>query len=298
MLRLKKIENDLNQLRDLLDLCFCVSKGGHFFDDFPIWDPQYNVLGVSHFGFYFKKDLIACACFRVAELRNIAEKSHLKIGLIGAVVTHPQWRSRGLASQLIEKLLRKAIKEKVVAVFLWASDPGFYRKWGFESYGNQVRIPLTAFDHLTAHSSQEVLIKKNWNRSLFDFIRQEKIGLILKEEDRTWFSAHRNVEWYFTQNDIGVLTAYSAVGRGIDLPLLVHEWGGNPEHLRMIWSYLRERKEGLSLLSLPGRLRVFGISDEVISHFLEPLCLARFFVNTPEISLLSNSIWLGGLDSA
>src|SRR3954451_18129924 len=90
------------QFSALLDLCFPVSKGCRFFDDFPIWDPDLKVNQLIRFGIFLNDQLVCTCAVRRASLSwKATAAAAMPVSLIGAVATHPSWRGRGLASQLV-----------------------------------------------------------------------------------------------------------------------------------------------------------------------------------------------------
>jgi hypothetical protein len=99
-------------------------------------------------------------------------------------------------------------------------------------------------------------------------------GLQLSDADERWMSAHRSVEWFWI-GDGQNCDAYVAIGRGIDLNGIVHEWGGNPQALRALLAWLKATRPGLILLGAPWILAQFGI--DVKQAKPEYLCLARVF---------------------
>src|SRR5690242_8439039 len=89
------------QFSALEDQAFAVAAPGHYLDDFPIWDPESAPPPgtVFRLGAYDGPKLVAAAGVRLAELRF--PKANLTSALIGAVATAPEYRGRGLATQLV-----------------------------------------------------------------------------------------------------------------------------------------------------------------------------------------------------
>jgi len=87
------------------------------------------------------------------------------------------------------------------------------------------------------------------------------------------------------------------VGKGIDLPGIIHEWGGRPEVLRGLLSRLREERGGLQIIGSPAHLQAAGLQS--VDSLSEPLCMAK--VLRPELGeavIESPDFWLWGLDGA
>src|SRR5206468_3218299 len=69
--------------------------------------------------------------------------------------------------------------------------------------------------------------------------------------------------------------AYAALGRGIDLPNLIHEWGGDPGSLRMLLGSIRKVYPGCGILGSPELLERFGLATAAGGMSAEFLCMAR-----------------------
>jgi hypothetical protein len=86
----------------------------------------------------------------------------------------------------------------------------------------------------------EYQIYQGWHSEIFRLVQERVGGLVLKESDRPWFEAHKNVIWYYSK--IGEkVTAYCALGRGIDLQGMIHEFGGEKETLlNLLWNVYQQ----------------------------------------------------------
>ena len=115
-------------------------------------------------------------------------------------------------------------------------------------------------------------IQTGWNPALFTKIKQRQDGLRITDGDRGWYEAHRNVKWYWTgpQNDP---TAYAAIGRGIDLPDLVHEWGGETSELVELLAQLSQKYPKAQILGSPETFS--KVSFQYDPSAVEYLCLAN-----------------------
>lgn len=277
----------LLQLSRLLDLCFDVPQGGRFFDDFPVWEVLNGCETMRCLG--FRSDEESWAAGAAARVAQLDLPGGVSVGIIGAVATDPCWRRRGLASRLVEELMRWLTDQGVSLIVLWSSDHAFYRRFGFEPAGNQGVLPLR---QMTLPSSTGLRIEKGWSPRLFDCLRRRKGGILLRESDRSWVSAHKNVNWYWLGTEENPL-AYAALGRGIDLPGLIHEWGGEPELLMKLFSRIFEENPHAGLLGLPEVLAGFSMKPGVEIE-TQPLCLARVL----DPGLEKMPLWFWGLDSA
>jgi hypothetical protein len=98
-------------------------------------------------------------------------------------------------------------------------------------------------------------------------------GLRIDAPDERWLEAHRNVDWYWL-GEPDAPQAYAALGRGIDLQGIVHEWGGeSPEALKTLLQLVRMEHPEAQLLASPDLLAAWKLGTTRAP--VEPLCLAQ-----------------------
>ncbi len=264
------------ELSDLLDLCFGLSSGFHFLDDFPVWDPQFASPEVRIFT-ERRSGILRAACgIRLVILRVKTRGGDdffkVRVALLGAVCCHPLWRGQGLASKLIAEGIQWARDQGAAAIFLWGAQEQLYRRQGFFSCGRQVRLPLVEVMRAEFPGMRGGLeVRGGLTAELFDLLTQRVDGSALSSQDWNWYGHHKNVQWYFTEKR-GRPTAYAAVGRGIDLEGHVHEWGGEPSDLKAVFeSILVEHPQAIWLgpSDVPAGQ---GASPSRIDEFL---CMAK-----------------------
>ncbi len=289
------MDNRRREFSDLLDLSFGLSPGAHFLDDFPVWDLGLAAPGVRVFEHRDSRGLIAACGIREVDLKLGSSDGHLphlsRVALIGAVCCHPEWRGRGLASRLISEAVQWAKDQGVAAVFLWGSEPGLYQRQGFEWCGRQVRAPLgqvlknmkTEID-----SSERGRVHRGLTSEVFELVCVRDRGLAMGPADWSWYSEHRNVQWYYSKR-AGKATAYAAIGRGIDLVGHVHEWGGDLADLSGILEAIHRDHPQAVWLGPPDRYPSVGPSNGE-----EFLCMAKVLSS----SQLPGDLWFWGLDAS
>lgn len=288
----------------LLDHAFHLESGSHFLDDFPVWDPNLSVPDVYRAGVFVDHTLVACGGVRLAKMHlNENSLQAATVAIIGAVATHSNYRGGGFGTQVVQHLTNWAEKRGATCVILWSSELEFYRRLGFHSCGEQIRLDLFDFtkDFLPVEkpeNSQQVY--SGWNPHLFDLVRKRRGGLALEQEDLSWFTAHKNVKWFYC-GDPSQPKAYAALGRGIDLKDLVHEWGGDHSALAQIFQEVCKQTSAGGPISLLGSEYLFqwlGTSTDCRSYpgLRDPLCLIRFF--SKRDCKLDSSFWFWGLDAA
>jgi GNAT superfamily N-acetyltransferase len=287
--------------RQLLDLCFSSKVDHSYLEDFPIWDPQFQTARLIRTGITFDGHLIATASVRLADLQ-IADHSSVPIAIIGAVATHTNWRRQGLATHLTTLILKWVEDQDVALTLLWSDQLNFYQKFGFQPIGEQIFLPLEAA--LPSVLSLSVpQLHTNWHPDIFNLVQQRPLGLKIQNSDYSWYEAHRHVRWFYSsQSHNNQPTAYAALGRGIDLDHLIHEWGGHPQHLTILLQHIQTIDPQALLLGQREYLNQLGFSTQ---HGLQaPLCLARWcksylnHQNPSSLTQFEKNLWIWGLDAA
>lgn len=288
-------EEDFRLWDDLLKGCFPVPAGGSFFDDFPVWRHasadlcfRLGIRGGGH-------ALLASAACRLAEM-SLQGGRQVTVALIGGVATRAEARGKGYASQLLRLCLEWARNRGAEAAFLWSGSVELYERLGFQTFGEQLRVPLDSFLLSVVPSGSEIrggltpVIEK-------ELIERRRGGLLLRRRDLSWVRAHRGIDWQGLYRGRELL-AFAAIGKGIDLPFCVHEWGGQREHLLGLLAELGARDPRRQLLISPAQLQSLGFASA--AGLVEPLVLACAFDEKPhalQTFRADPSFWFWGLDS-
>jgi GNAT superfamily N-acetyltransferase len=254
------------QFAALEDLAFAVPPPGHYLDDFPVWDPAKAVVGTVFRLGAFDGEKLAGACgVRLAELRFPLRA--VTVALIGAVATASEYRGRGFATQLVTLAVQWATQRGAVAALLWGSEHQLYGKIGFGPCGTQATLPLSG---IGGGSSEKV--STGWTPGILTALKSRRSGLIVRDVDRSWLSSHKNVRWYWTGSAQQV-SAYAALGRGIDLSHFVHEWGGERSALISIFQQIAQDDPYALLLGSPTVFKHYGLQHDSATE--ERLALVR-----------------------
>jgi GNAT superfamily N-acetyltransferase len=264
------------QFSKLLDQGFGVKGPGCFLDDFPVWNEKLGPEGerVIRIGVWDGQTLVSCAAVRLSQLRVPA--GTLEVALIGAVATLEGYRGKGLASRTVSLAVEWARERGAAVAMLWGGETALYERLGFELCGVQVR-PLLADLDLGApiRDFSAITLGRGWVSTLMQSLRMRGSGLKLTPADERWMEAHQGVDWYWL-GDPEAPEAYAAIGRGIDLHGLVHEWGGDsPEALKTLLQLIRMERPEAQLLASPELLAAWGLSGPRPASEIEFLCMAR-----------------------
>jgi predicted N-acetyltransferase YhbS len=274
-------QKELSQINSLISQAFEVPEGSSFFDDFPVWN-QVSGDEIVHFSF-FEADLpVAVLSVRLGVV-NAEEGQALPVAIIGGVSTHLDWRKKGLAGKLIQEALEWAEQKQVALSVLWTGDFDYYRKYGFEPAGLQVRFSLKDLA-LNLPSKSKIQVHEGWIDSIFEERRLSPYGLKLNEQDRQWYKAHESVNWFWAENSDapGKLKAYAGFGRGSDLSNIIHEWGGDPEALRVLLSEVRKNHPEAELIT-PVELFHLYFSKNIEEKNVKAEFLCLMAIHSPEM---------------
>jgi predicted N-acetyltransferase YhbS len=278
----------------LLNQGFPVPPGASFLHDFPVWDTvNFSGRAVATRGFALKDSdkYVAAAGLRFAKLRS--PRGSVTIGLIGGVVADAAYQGQGLASRMIEALTAEAVARKVSGLVLWGSEHSLYQRLGFELMGVQRRISLSSVK-TDAAALSGLRLGKGWTDSLWPAIESFRfLGLEISPQDRAWFASHPNVDWRWVSSPAGKILAYAAIGRGIDLPNIVHEWGGDARVLKALLATIAVDYPYGDLL-VPSKDLTPSTLD-LPAGIEESLCMARAL--DPAFPA-SKDLWFWGLDGA
>lgn len=268
------------QYEALLNRTFPVAAGDSFFDDFPVWSPLCTVLDRISVGVVQQGEVVAGASARIASLRTA--RGILPVAIIGGVCCDGEYRGKGYASRLVEILVQWSQDQGVSAQLLWSTEAAMYERLGFRSSGTQVRYALETSGSVVSSPEE---IHDGWDPRIWELLMQRTRGLALRPEDRAWFEQHKNTHWVYVGTKEKPL-AYAAVGRGIDLPGMLHEWGGDPAQVQRIFAHLKQHYPELQVLGSPADATLRGLVELV----REPLCLMR--------GEDLGEFWIWGLDAA
>ena len=250
----------------LLDQAFIPKGGSHYFDDFPIWKSESST-EIKRLGFFDSSDkLVATASARMAMVRIVGIPERTPIAIIGAVATAPEARSHGLATKLVSELCAWADSRGAWMSVLWASQYEMYNRLGFELFGQQHRLPLADLPFVA--NPIEVPIHHGWNPNLMRHFLIRTEGIVHSAIDEGWISAHKNVQWVWT-GDPERPSAFLAYNRGIDLPDMIHEWGGQRDEIKPLIATVAKAQPSLQLLFHPCHKWILDLSQyEITSEHL------------------------------
>lgn len=175
-----------------------------------------------------------------------------KVGAIGSVVTHPEYRGQGLAKSTLLSVVDEAGKQGCDIAILWTNLYDYYRKLNFELAGSEISFliqqdistPTTDYTYMNnAKIAPEAILRLYQQHTVATYRTAEDIRQYLKIPQARVYTA-----W----DKSGNIAAYAIEGKGADLQNHVHEWGGSvPAIMALLGHMFRERKAPFSIM-VPG----------------------------------------------
>ncbi len=276
-------DSELPQLNQLVSESFGYTSPHSFFDDFPVWKSKQ----VRRFGIFEEEKLIAHTGIRFCEMKSPNGPIH-SIAMIGAVATKEHFRGKGLSTKLLNETCKFADELNCDWTLLWGSEHDFYKKFGFNLEGEQFQAPLAELDQLPENFVPR--LKKGWDQRIFDYLKNSPLGVSVKDEDFTWISDHKTVSWFYQDAPF----AFVGFQRGLDLPHIIHEYGGDRKSLFELFSFVLSLDSDATLLGTEKSLKMFGFNEDMLQE--EYLCLARPHPDKKELKW-EKDFWVPGLSA-
>lgn len=167
--------------------------------------------------------------------------ARLKVYSLGSVCTHSDYRGRGYASQILEKI-QEHVKESGASILFVSGDRSLYRRIGCLPFGSFVSFKMDRSFLTKYRDSESFHVREqrqtDWfslkqlvderpvgfEQSLWDFA-----GLIKADGNVSRFSLKHRV-WVAEKN--GEIAGFAVIGEqgsgGSDGKPIAVEWGGNP----------------------------------------------------------------------
>lgn len=187
-----------------------------------------------------------------------------KVAGIGSVVTHTQYRSQGLSTQVLEDCLAAAKEQACDLAILWTDLFDFYRRLGFELAGTELTFQIQG--ELPAAENpglKFVTGTKIDPAALHRLYGQHTVTSLRTIEDFRRYLEIPNSRIYTAWDAQGLLQAYAVEGKGADLQGYIHEWGGGVSKLLPLLNFIYQQTRK------PLRMIVPSHSQSLIRRFQE-----------------------------
>ena len=128
-------KDEFKELMSLMNTAFSFQKEEDKFEHIlpKLYYPDNK--NMIHYGVFIQEKLVASIGLYFMELSN--NNATLKVGCVGAVSTHPDYRKNGYFKMLMNKILSYAKKHKFDLLFL-GGNRFRYNHFGFENAGRKL----------------------------------------------------------------------------------------------------------------------------------------------------------------
>lgn len=170
--------------------------------------------------------------------RLVGAGGEFRVGLIGNVATHPDWRNRGLMTKLLAEVSARAVAEGLSALILWSELTGLYERLGFVPTGKELRYTFHRERLIAKLTMAEIAAGYNLKAVAASELSDADLGRCLALRPLAPFTLHRGVTEFrqlltipnlkiFVRRDeaSGELASFYLVDKGVDMPQVIHEWG-------------------------------------------------------------------------
>lgn len=172
-----------------------------------------------------------------------------KVGAIGSVVTHLQYRGQGLAKETLLSVIDEASNQGCDVAILWTNLYDYYRKLNFELSGSEISFLVNQDLSLGASDLKFMQNSKIAPEAILKLYQQHTVGSFRSAEDIRLYLKIPQMRVYTAWDKNGAIVAYAIEGKGADLQNHVHEWGGQTTALMNLFGYMwRERKSPFTLM--------------------------------------------------
>lgn len=264
---------------------------GAFYGVHHTWPQLYRSDGDGHFLSAFVGDRMVSHCaFRTATART--DQGPRRVALLGSVATDPQWRRRGLASQLLSAAVAQCRRQRVTAVLLWTQNPDLYRRIGFVSGPREQAYSLEIDPHQPS-TTQVRLVTIDDHRRLHELHEQKEVAVERDVATMTGLLTTPGL-WTCVLEQHDRVQAYACMGKGADLQNWWHEFGGSDDDVAALLP------AAARLLRRPASTVLWPHYRRPLPELLGPPVKQADPTPGPMIKLLEGDLpgfWIDGLDS-
>ncbi|MFN0244676.1 MAG: GNAT family N-acetyltransferase [Planctomycetota bacterium] len=226
-----------------------------------------------------KPDGVVRSACTLLERELVMPHARIRAGFIGSVVTDPDHRGRGLATQVLEAAETELRSRGSLLALLWPNEPSFYERRGWRAIGAERDFVLSPTHREALPEAAQVRLRVSDDDDAIHelyALHPERVERT-REETRALLGCP-DMEVLVCER-WGKTVAYSCLGRGADFHDVVHEWAGDARAvLALLRGHLERRRvrgeendlyviaprsaldlaERLSALSVPSSIGVLG----------------------------------------
>ena len=267
-------------------------------DEYPIILSPNMRRGARSFVLTKDSQIISHTNLWTRTILNPNEKKDMAIGLIGNVATDPGFQGQGYMRTLLDWTLEKARSLDLDAIILWSDLGKFYHKLGFESLGSEIRYFFEPATRSKARNSLQFLQGKDITKDrLLKLLRLRPPCTTVERSVKEFATLTSIPNTTILVNDIDNIEAYMIIGKGADLMGVIHEWGGEIEHIVSGILLLLEQLPMTILLSPERVPNTYRDTFESLAVKIERHPMALGKILKPRASNDLEDLFIWGLDS-
>lgn len=235
----------------------------------------------------------------------------LRVAGVGSVVTHPDYRGKGLSTALQSAMLELIKGKNVPLAVLWTDQPEIYAGRGFTPAGWEIHADISELaDSVSLPDGYRIREFHSDDISVIEnLFHDHPLGTCRQPGDSQLLYTMGGTTGLVVVDGGGLVQASIFCGKGADFPQYVAEWSGPDETVLPLILAARERGLAQNVLIPPGRENLvnplvdLGASWQTINsgcwRIVDPVALGQFVSTAGEkvpTDCSRATDWLGGVD--
>lgn len=155
-------------------------------------------------------------------------KFSLRIGLIGSVTTHAQYRGEGMARALVQRATQELMDEGCSLAILWSDKPEFYEPLGFFRAGQERDYRFSLESVASFEGTNRLIQNERDINQIWNLYKKKKGTLDRSLEEMKALVQIPKTQIYVTEEK-GEINSYLAIHKGADFTNYIHEWAGDSQ---------------------------------------------------------------------
>lgn len=198
--------------------------------DFSIREEYPSLFVEGGYSYVARVNGILAGHIGVVAKKVIGPDFRMRVGLIGSVVTAPEYRNHGVATCLMRRVLSELKSRRCFVAILWSSG-SFFERFDFVRAGREIDF---RFDPRSLPSDVAAPVpfdEKAHPYPLWRLYQKHplRVDRSVEEQGRLTRIPRTRIFVTLRGNDV---TSYVAVHKGMDFSDYIHEWGGEPLELQ------------------------------------------------------------------
>ncbi len=170
----------------------------------------------------------------------VSGPARLRIGMISCVATAPEARGAGLARAVVNRAVESAREKHCALVLLWSELEEFYGKLGFRRMGREW-IFLLRRENFPGSYPDPIPFSQADAPRVFALHLKKPIRVERTLEETRALLSIPGTATFLARGSSGEIEAYACLGKGRDFQGVIHEYGGDPRTLEILFGGILAR---------------------------------------------------------